>query len=399
MTDPSTRKAMKPPSEPEYAWGESPAGIPAVVWQHEARPLWVQVVPSQDTALLIEKNRLAGRRISTGEILWEAPSAGPPDQLAVDGAGVLLASGQEVRGLDPRTGAERWRRQLGGDIEALAGGGRSAYAVSAQRSRGGIFALDRGSGEIRWRAPFGAEPELTPHEAAGVLLASDASTESIVALDMARGERLWEFAAEDQPVVAGPAAGDLVIVSAHAWGAAGLDLRAGAVRWRLESPRGFEAAGVTLGGRVYLTDGTLYAVDAASGRVVWKREPADEGDGVFSVYVEAGILFAETWRGRLLALDPATGSLRWERRFGQVQGMTSDGSSSAEGEGSGGHPARLYLRMSVERPHAPWGVLAVNPSTGALLWELQTRRMPPDLTVVGGILVVELKNQVLALRK
>src|SRR5207237_5453141 len=65
--------------EPEFTWGETPAGPPTLVWEHAARPLWAQVAPAEDVALLIEKERLILRRASTGELLWEQPAAEPPE--------------------------------------------------------------------------------------------------------------------------------------------------------------------------------------------------------------------------------------------------------------------------------------------------------------------------------
>src|SRR5262245_12927078 len=97
------------PAEPEYTWGEAPGGAPAVAWEHTARPLWAQVASGQDAVLLSEKERLLLRRVSTGAEVWTRPASGPPEALAVDVRGILLAASQEVWELDPASGAERWR--------------------------------------------------------------------------------------------------------------------------------------------------------------------------------------------------------------------------------------------------------------------------------------------------
>ncbi|HEU4751545.1 MAG TPA: PQQ-binding-like beta-propeller repeat protein, partial [Armatimonadota bacterium] len=95
-------------------------------------------------------------------------------------------------------------------------------------------------------------------------------------------------------------------------------------------------------------------------------------------------LLAETWRGRLLALNPADGSLRWQRAPGQVHGLALD-------------DRRLYLRLSVGQDEG-WSIAALDRATGDLAWELRARRMVPDLTLIGDVLIAEFKTQVIALR-
>ena len=66
----------------------------------------------------------------------------------------------------------------------------------------------------------------------------------------------------------------------------------------LEGGGSFEAPAEVHGGRAYLTNGHAFAVDPATGDVLWTREPGDEEDRVFSVRVVGDTLLAETWRGR-----------------------------------------------------------------------------------------------------
>jgi outer membrane protein assembly factor BamB len=186
-------------------------------------------------------------------------------------------------------------------------------------------------------------------------------------------------------VVAGPLLPDAVAISGHAAGLAAVDTKSGEVRWSLVTERTFEAPGVRLGDTLFCTDGTLHALDAATGEARWQRTLEDEEDGFFALRVHRDVLYAETWRGRLLALNPGDGSLRWERLLGQAHGLTGDDRT-------------LYLRVHVTEPVGRWVVLAVDLETGELRWELTARRMVPDVTRFGDVLVVELKNQVLALR-
>jgi outer membrane protein assembly factor BamB len=380
---PPRNRPPKPekPREPEYVWGDTPAGPPTIVWEYPARPLWVQAMPERDGALLMERERMRFVRVSTGAPLWEQPLPEQPDEVAQDARGLILAGGAHLRELDPETGAQRWRQRPGGPITGLALDPAAAYVTT----QGPLFALERADGSVRWRAASAWEPELDVHPDAGLLVVSDSNAEKIQLYRTADGARRWEYSADGQPLTAGPLTQGLLVLSCHADGAAGLDGETGEVRWRLESEGVFEAPGVALGDCTYLTDGTLYAVDTRSGAVQWRHALEDEDDKVFVVRVDGDLLLAETWRGRLLAIDPADGSIRWERLLGQVHGMAADS-------------RRLYLRVDTARAEAAWAVLSVDRSTGDLLWELRARRMVPDLTLIGGILLIELKNQVLAVR-
>ena len=377
---PRPPKAAKP-QEPEYTWAESPAGQPTLVWEHAARPLWAQVLPELDLALLMEKERLEGRRVSTGAVLWQQTAQDLPDELAADGSGIILATGPSLISLDPATGAARWRQRPGGPITVLAIGADVVFVST----RGPLFALDRQTGRQRWRATCAWEPELSVYPEAGLLLVDDPETETIHALELERGTTAWEFSAEGQPVVAGPQFGGLIGISAHGAGVVAVDVATGEPRWRLQTGAAFESAGVVIGDMFVATDGKVRAVDARTGEPRWTCALQNEEDSVFTLRTLGEDLLAETWRGRLLSLDPADGSIRWERLLGQVHGITAD----ADG---------LYLRAHVEEPVGRWLVAAVDRKNGDLRWELQARRQVPDVTRFGDVLVVELKNQVLVLR-
>jgi outer membrane protein assembly factor BamB len=379
----SARAERKPEKqqEPPYAWGEAPAGAPEVLWEHSGRPLWAQAVPERQGVLLVEKERVQFRQALSGAEEWTHPARDFPDELAVDGSGFLLAQGRDVRELDPAGGAPRWRQRMGGVVTGLALDGQTAYVST----RGPLCAVDRRDGGIRWRAQAPWEPELHPLPDAGLLVVDDPDTDAVFALHTADGARLWDFSVEGNPLVVGPAVGGSVLVAAHAAGLLALDARTGERRWELVTGAGFEAPALVREGIAYATDGAVHAIRAEDGQVLWSRSLADRDDRVFGLWLRAGALLAETWGGRLLVMDPADGSLRWERLLGQVHGAIADSRA-------------FYLRCLGDRPDNRWSLLVLDQADGALLWELQARRMIQDLTGIGPTLIVELKNLVLALR-
>lgn len=376
-------RSPKPPkpTAPEYEWGDTPAGKPETLWEYAARPLWAQVLAARGSVLLMEMERLRCRTLATGATLWEQPAEGLPDDLAHDAAGIVLATGAHLREVDPATGEPRWRARPGGVISGVALDRETLYAAS----NGPLFALDRRDGSQRWRTLCGEQPELYPWPGAGLLVVDDLDRGSTRAHDAASGALRWEFDPEGEPTVSGPLTAGVIPISAHAAGVTGVDAASGSVRWTLSSERAFEAAGLALGETLFFTDGTVHAVDAGSGERRWHLVLQDEEDGVFALRTAGEDLLADTWSGRLLALDPATGTVRWERRLGQVHGVAAGG-------------PRLYLRVVVPEPEERWAVVALDRASGEIAWQLHARRNVADLTCVGDVLLVELKNHVLALR-
>jgi outer membrane protein assembly factor BamB len=386
---PRTRE--RKPLEPEYAWGGGTP--PALLWEHTARQLWAQVTPGAGTVVLAEPGRLILRSASTGQALWDRPWPEMPDELSLDAAGVVLGAAQDVAELDAASGTERWRRRLGGAVTMLATDEQRVYAAIAQGRRGHLFVLDRADGSVRWRTPSHAEPELYPYPQHETLVVTHPEEETVQAYQSATGERRWEFSADGQPPVVGALAGDRVLVSGHSHGVSALDVHTGETCWKMEGEGAFEAPAVVLGDRAFATDGAVYAVDAQTGKRAWRFKLENEDERVFALRVEHGSLLAETWHGRLLSLSPEDGKIRWERSPGQVHGTASD-------------PGRLYLRVNLSdvdeaeaESAAPvrWAVLALDPATGDLVWELRARRLVPDISVAGNALIVELRTQVIAL--
>lgn len=321
------------------------------------------------------------RDSASGASVWQQPSSDFPDEMAVDAGGILLAYGQDLRALDPVTGADQWKRRIGGGVTTVALDGDLAY-VATQRP---LFALNRRDGSILWSGKSGSEPRLLPCPDAGILVVDNPETSTLQGLDRRTGHQRWEFSCEEQTVVAGALVGDVLCVSANEAGAVGVDVSSGAVRWRLEAEGAFEEPAVAVADRFYVTNGSVHALDAATGDVAWRYTTGNDEDKVFAVRAEGDSLLAETWKGRLIALDLQSGAPRWEQSLGQVHGTTGDA-------------RHLYVRVNRNDPAAAWAVLALDRQTGAPVWELRSTRLIPDVTCIDDVLLVELRAHVLALR-
>lgn len=101
-------------------------------------------------------------------------------------------------------------------------------------------------------------------------------------------------------------------------------MEAGKVLWRHRLAAKSFTAPVVAGGRVFVlsADRAVTALDGATGQRLWTQQRTGEP----LVLQQAGLLmtFGDTlisgWGGRLAALNPNTGSLRWETLVGSTRG-------------------------------------------------------------------------------
>jgi outer membrane protein assembly factor BamB len=219
----------------------------------------------------------------TGRRLWTADTGlngGPPAPAVA--AGTVYVGGNSYGGhvvaLDASTGAERWRRALGGAYASVpALDDRRVYVTGSDHSS---FALDPATGAVLWKVTAPAQPfPCSPAAQAPVLLDADRLLvrEHGCAgrvLERATGAVVRDLALRGIPAVAG----------ATAYGAVGGVLGAyevanGTVRWRFGGADGaaITAPPLVVGGHVLAgeADGTLHALDTRDGSVAW----TDETDG------------------------------------------------------------------------------------------------------------------------
>jgi outer membrane protein assembly factor BamB len=96
-----------------------------------------------------------------------------------------------------------------------------------------------------------------------------------------------------------------------------VDLASGEVRWSSRLP-GMIVGGVLLAGdRLYAAssrpEGRIYALRRSNGKQIWRTSTKPIGAPLALV---GGVLVAQTQRGEVLGVDPATGQVRWRRREG-----------------------------------------------------------------------------------
>jgi outer membrane protein assembly factor BamB/TolA-binding protein len=262
------------------------------------------------------------------------------------------AADWRIVALDLRTGRLLWDAGARKDMESIAREARYVTPPLAAGGRvyvGGILgsaslqafaiALDAATGEPLWRTFVGsASPDdfralgcqAAPLLEARGLLYFQTNLGSIAALDPRDGAIRWEARYRGTPVasqkrvirdelrwrLAAPRAigGTLVAAPQDASLAIGYDLESGLERWRFERDRLERVAGVSRGRIVFSGPVSVLALDPASGRVVWERnlgpDAAARGAGFATedrVYIPA--------RDGIFILSAADGTIEDVFRF------------------------------------------------------------------------------------
>ncbi|UPV74790.1 PQQ-binding-like beta-propeller repeat protein [Halorussus limi] len=222
------------------------------------------------------------------------------------GDGPMVVSGEDdeekfescaVLALDAETGDERWRYDDFGEKENV----ESSIAVAGGRvyfgGESAVYALDADSGSVAWSREIAAHPQSSPAVADGTVYYGAPSSggeggppAKLFALDAATGETVWSAGIEDISLRTSPAVADgTVYVAASSTRVCAFG-GGGGVSTETEDGGGTTGSGETTddrteSGATTTSDaegpdsncsgrnrGRLYAIDAASGEREWTAE-------------------------------------------------------------------------------------------------------------------------------
>ncbi|MEU0541714.1 serine/threonine-protein kinase [Nocardia sp. NPDC005978] len=258
-------------------------------------------------------------------------------------AGAAAAVGELVAGSGESTapgeapspgGSLRWRTDIGtigtdSTQDPPAVDGTMVFAGSID---GSVYALDTGSGVVRWKSAMYQDLSHGPVYADGKVFAAN-SARGLFAFDAATGVELWEKPGVNSAITS---AGGSVYCpnSPRGKGLLAFDAATGAQRWAALTDADtfispiFAADGavvtVTGGGEVCL-------LDAATGTVRWRVTDAkSEFDRLGTPIISGGAVYLST-SSTFRALDLGTGAEKWRFDFGGSATVVRDGTAFVVG--------------------------------------------------------------------
>ncbi len=257
--------------------------------------------PSLPAAPLPSEADGGGWRFRTGGEVWSSPRAG-------EGGTLLVGSDDgNLYALDRRTGEERWRFAAPARVRDAVALGRSRVFLA---TGGYVQCVDATTGGEVWRRHLSMISPPTYVEQGQGLLVGGSYDRHLYGLDPADGSPLWAVPTSGENRTPAAVSGDRAVVGTDAGELLVVDLRAGRarVRLRLDSPVAGVATGP--GDEVFAATerGFLYRL-GMEGAERWRR---NLGSRLGSApLVGDGVLYQGTGDGRVLALDPGDGGTLW----------------------------------------------------------------------------------------
>ncbi|MFG2071278.1 outer membrane protein assembly factor BamB family protein [Nonomuraea maritima] len=316
----------------------------------EIRP----VSTTRRAALVVGASGLAGvavaalgisvaRRLRTGETPEPGPSpsasATPAalrwqrqlpvssiEGLAISGGLLFVAAGESgVHVLDAARGTPQWRAPLQPNA-----GANSTFAplvldgTAYLRDERTVNAYELGTGQVRWthELPAGPGQDQVVQAAKGLIVA--ASRTEVVAFDAGTGDRRWGRPVR-MPEGTASVIGDVVCVMTSGTDGRmvlGLDLLDGRTRWTRHVGGHLFGSGVVTAGddtAYAVSQGRLYAVDAADGTVRWSA--AADSELTFTVRpVPVGQqVYLHDRDGHIYSFAAATGKRAWKKQIATIR--------------------------------------------------------------------------------
>jgi len=183
-------------------------------------------------------------------------------------------------------------------------------------SHGMLHTRIASSGTIAWEVKFeGYTISTIPTVADDVVIVGFLNALGIVALSSENGKVLWSFST-DSPVISSPAySNNFYFGSSN--GVVYAVSKDGREVWRTRLGGSIETTPAVAFGRVYVGagDGSLYALNASNGKLLWKYTTG--GPIVASPIVSLnGIVYVGSADGKVYALDAKNGELVWSDNTG-----------------------------------------------------------------------------------
>jgi eukaryotic-like serine/threonine-protein kinase len=338
------------------------------------------------------------------KLLWRFQTKGRivSSPAIADGVVYVGSTDHYFYAIDERTGAEIWKLKTGSRISssALVSGG----LVYFESYDGQFYAVDKSNGAVKWKFAIPGERRFAAPHIHGALPAAEimpdpfdvflsspaiwhdtvyfgSGDNNIYALDAGSGALKWKFRTGNV-VHASPALADgMLYIGSWDHFFYALDAASGTLRWKYETgtdndihnQEGIQSSAVVADGAVYFgcRDANLYALEAHSGKLLWKYNnngswvvgsPAISGDRLYWATSDGGTFHAS---------DPRTGKDRFTIDFKHWP-MFSSPAAVGDMVYLGSHTGSLY---------------AIDAKENRIAWKFDTdnaKRNGPALTNADG---------------
>lgn len=281
----------------------------------------------------------------TGHQIWKRPTGGPVPSTPAVTNGTLYAGSYDGKfyALNAQTGAVKWKFATEGERRFEAKGIHGLEprrqtiadqydvflsspvvienAVYFGSGDGNLYALDAGSGDLKWKFKTGDVIHASPAYADGVLYVGSWDS-YFYAVDAATGKEKWRFHGGEDPLIhnqvgfqsSAAVVDGVVYVGCRDSNLYALEAATGKEKWRFNNEMSWviSSPAVLQGSVIFATsDSSLYhVVDAATGKSVVRQQ--DKAYMFSSPTIAGDVVLTGVLNGTLVVRDLKSGELLWE---------------------------------------------------------------------------------------
>lgn len=194
----------------------------------------------------------------------------------------------------------------------------AALLVAGQGSDLTAYDASDPTGTVLWRFhPGGTVYSPPAYDPRTGRIFFGATDKRLYAVD-SRGLFLWSFPTGDNVATRPAVVGDVVVFGSEDRVVYGVDAATGKLRWRRVTAGPVVSSPAVVGRTVVIgsDDGGIYALDAATGKERWVHRADDAVEA--AVVAAGGVVYAAGRDGVLRALDPGSGKALWTAEVGNV---------------------------------------------------------------------------------
>jgi len=274
-------------------------------------------------------------KYATGNLIGESSPAVGPEAVYIGDLGGL------VHAVRRKDGSRLWTFTTGAEIKASPVLVGDLVLIGSYDSH--LYALDAGSGRLRWKVQTRGQVHATAAVQDGLTFV--AGCDAIFrAIRIADGSEAYQIVSGAYTGASPVLDGDRAYFGTFNYEVLALDLKQRRIVWRYadeDTEFPFYSSAALAGGRLFVggRDKVLHAIDAASGARAWTFATRARVDS--SPVVAGGRVYVGSSDGRLYALDAASGKKVWEFEIGTA--VTASPAVAAGRLVIGAQDGRLYV--------------------------------------------------------
>jgi outer membrane protein assembly factor BamB len=258
----------------------------ALVWKYQSAGNFAYSTPALVNNVLYSTNtdhNLYALDATSGKLKWTfaTQSTVISSPAIANGIAYFGSDDHYIYAVDAQTGTLKWKYQTLGNVDSSPVVANGILYIGS--TDGNLYAIDAANGSLKWKYDTGSVIVQSSPVISNDVVLIGSRNGFLTAVNTATGQKKWSFNADNVSMEqATPVVNNGVIYFAS-WYKIGdistpgslyaIKESDGSQIWKSLDDQGFSSGPAYANGRLFINsdDGNVYAVDAITGKVIWKR--------------------------------------------------------------------------------------------------------------------------------